>query len=276
MSVLPILQLSFPPSDQPLTSLLPAALTAAQPSTTAIAADAQQQLSALPAASFSAAVASPGSVSQLTGLVLQQTRRLLAPNAALLLALPAAATAAEVQTVQSQLILAGMTRLERRSETVDGVTQVLVTAFTPGWSAGAAAALPFLKRRPPVSAQPLQSVWSLSSSELLEDELEDEDAVLQRETERAQPSASSVTRTADCGPSAAVGGRRKACKNCSCGLAEALAAADEPEGGRQQPVAAKSACGNCSLGDAFRCASCPFLGQPAFVNSKAGAVKLQL
>ncbi|KAI3980238.1 hypothetical protein MKX01_029043 [Papaver californicum] len=59
-----------------------------------------------------------------------------------------------------------------------------------------------------------------------------------------------------------VGSSKKACKNCNCG------------GGRQkrklrgltkeQIENPQSACGSCGLGDAFRCASCPYKGLPVF------------
>lgn len=92
--------------------------------------------------------------------------------------------------------------------------------------------------------------------------------------------------------------RKKACKNCTCGLAEveeeelrasppAIAdvqvqqplpaqgdgPATDPLSAREQPgekerlaraaeaaPSATSGCGSCFLGDAFRCASCPYLG----------------
>lgn len=52
-------------------------------------------------------------------------------------------------------------------------------------------------------------------------------------------------------------GGRKACDNCTCGRAEA-------EQADLSVTVTSSACGNCSKGDAFRCAGCPHLGKPAF------------
>ncbi|CCH43063.1 hypothetical protein BN7_2610 [Wickerhamomyces ciferrii] len=83
--------------------------------------------------------------------------------------------------------------------------------------------------------------------------------------------------------------RRKACKDCTCGLAEkeAFSFNGEEESPKEveKPKIQFSAkelteidftvegktggCGSCSLGDAFRCSGCPFLGLPAFKPGQA-------
>lgn len=63
----------------------------------------------------------------------------------------------------------------------------------------------------------------------------------------------------------------KPCENCTCGKKELFESAGGVE--KLETGQVESSCGKCYLGDAFRCASCPFLGKPAF---EAGdKVKLQ-
>jgi hypothetical protein len=85
----------------------------------------------------------------------------------------------------------------------------------------------------------------------------------------------------ECAPRA--GKRRRACKDCTCGLAEKIAAEDAAKRSNADAqlktlklgaddlaevdftVQGKvGSCGNCSLGDAFRCDGCPYIGMPAF------------
>ena len=101
----------------------------------------------------------------------------------------------------------------------------------------------------------------------------DEDDLLDDADLRSGADAASKARDAGegCGP--------KACKNCSCGRAEAEA---EEEAGKRAAMPEekkeefKSSCGNCYLGDAYRCAGCPMLGQPAQAPPGSTTVKLDL
>jgi len=75
--------------------------------------------------------------------------------------------------------------------------------------------------------------------------------------------------------------KKRACKNCSCGLREieeeaATASASATTGAEAKQDdghesdhsdhdhGAGGGCGGCAKGDAFRCAKCPYLGLPAF------------
>lgn len=57
---------------------------------------------------------------------------------------------------------------------------------------------------------------------------------------------------------------KKPCANCTCGLADELEKEAKEKTIKSSEEAGKSSCGSCFLGDAFRCASCPYRGMPAF------------
>jgi Cytokine-induced anti-apoptosis inhibitor 1, Fe-S biogenesis len=84
----------------------------------------------------------------------------------------------------------------------------------------------------------------------------DEDDLLQMEGDLAPPT---VDMKENLNTSANDCGGRQACDDCTCGRREA----EEEQQASKAPIKT-SACGKCGLGDAFRCASCPYLGKPAF------------
>jgi len=110
-----------------------------------------------------------------------------------------------------------------------------INAVKPGWELG--------------SSMPL----SFASNGM--DDLMDPDDLL-TDADKLKPDPSSLR---VCGTT----GVRKACKNCACGLKEELDAEKDGETVAAQ-ASFKSSCGNCFLGDAFRCAACPYAGMPAF------------
>ncbi|KAI8319318.1 DUF689-domain-containing protein [Martensiomyces pterosporus] len=154
------------------------------------------------------------------------------------------------------------------------VSVATISAKKPAYNVGAAAALSFGKKKTSRAAAggdaaQKKKAWMINVESDDEAEIEDQDDLLEEE-DLAKPDAASLARPDGAKP------KRKACKNCTCGLAEGKDV-DESEACKPTPVAkvkkpkkpvdvvnVKSACGNCSLGDAFRCTSCPYLGMPAF------------
>jgi len=124
-----------------------------------------------------------------------------------------------------------------------GNNQLEIVSSKPNWTQGASQSLK--KQKKPV-------VWALAKEEEL-GELEDEDSLLMDEDFNVP-----TKKRDDC----EVTSTRKACKNCVCGRKEQEEAIEKKI--VIPIVQPKSACGSCSLGDAFRCATCPYLGQPAF------------
>eukprot|EP00798_Chlamydomonas_sp_ICE-L_P032179 gene32179-16717_t len=135
------------------------------------------------------------------------------------------------EAVKSDLLLSGFSA--GQAVTISNVT--LIKSEKPAWDLGSKSALP-LKKKTSAAAP---KAWTLDGDG---DELMDDEELLTEE-DRVKPT---VAAASDCATS------KKACKNCSCGRAEMEAADVAP----------------CALGDAFRCAGCPYRGMPSFELGK--------
>ncbi|MCL4125668.1 UNVERIFIED_CONTAM: hypothetical protein GTU68_026821 [Idotea baltica] len=151
--------------------------------------------------------------------------------------------------ITSQLKLAGYVDVSVNS--CDGVKEI--RANKPNFEVGSSMKLS-LGTKGSNTEGGQESTWKIDLNDA-DVRLEDPDDLLSEE-DLVKPDPASLK---VCGTT----GQRKACKNCVCGLKEELdAEAEQDIKAKQKEV--KSSCGSCYLGDAFRCASCPYLGMPAF------------
>ncbi|KAJ4730957.1 hypothetical protein LUZ62_018691 [Rhynchospora pubera] len=142
--------------------------------------------------------------------------------------------------IERKLLISGFVDVQ----STDGSQSVLVKGKKASWSTGSS--FPLKK-----TAKVLPKIQLSDESDLI-----DEDSLLSEE-DLKKPELPLV---GDC----EVGSTRKACKNCTCGRAEAEQKVEKLQLTAEQISNPQSACGNCGLGDAFRCGGCPYKGLPPF------------
>ncbi|KAK4657110.1 electron carrier [Podospora pseudocomata] len=133
----------------------------------------------------------------------------------------------------------------------------------------------------PVSKGPA-GVGFIDFSDDLDLDAEDDDDVIDEDTLLTEADLKRpIQQPPECAPQP--GKKRRACKDCTCGLAERIAAEDEARREKAEKGLATlklksedlseldftvqgktGSCNSCYLGDAFRCADCPYIGLPAF------------
>ena len=165
--------------------------------------------------------------------------------------------------VSKRLTLEGFEDVVVSEQTsVSGTRATKVSGRKPKWERGVTFSLGEKKTKKTLVSK-ASGAWEEDEDD--RDEMIDEDALL-TEKDKAKPTAEGEG--VGCPPT------RKPCKDCTCGRKE-----EEEMKENATPASSvvkmdlendpndetfKSACGNCALGDAFRCAGCPYLGQPAF------------
>lgn len=184
-------------------------------------------------------------------LLFEEISRLLRPGGTVLIHValqsPSEDRGKAISALEGKLLLAGFVEaqdLQLNSVVLsEAVQPITVKAQKPSWKIG--------------SSFSIRKTTNSSVKVSMDDDsdLIDEDSLLTDEDFKKPQ----LPLLGDC----EVGSTRKACKNCTCGRAE------EEEKVKlgltmDQLNNPQSACGNCGLGDAFRCSTCPYKGLPAF------------
>jgi len=136
--------------------------------------------------------------------------------------------AIDLKPIHTSFLLAGLVGASERKE-ADG-SRVLTANKKPNTN---------------ITAAPLK---------MSDEDLIDEDNLLNDSSNLLAPPPSMSAAATKSGDDCA---GREPCADCSCGRSSGGEAGDKKE-------IKTSSCGKCHLGDAFRCASCPYLGKPAF------------
>ncbi|KAG6472719.1 hypothetical protein ZIOFF_070196 [Zingiber officinale] len=182
---------------------------------------------------------------------LQEIGRVLKPGGTLLLQAIAVFDISEKtsSTLERKLLMQGFVEVQplemNHLLSVGDSRYISIKAKKASWTTG--------------SSFPLKKAMNTSVPKIIvnnESDLIDEDSLLTDE-DLKKPQLPII---GDC----EVGSTRKACKNCTCGRADSEAKVQKLELTAEQISNPQSACGNCGLGDAFRCSGCPYKGLSPF------------
>jgi len=134
---------------------------------------------------------------------------------------------------------------------------VEIVSRKPNWEVGATQKISLIKKPAVSSASTVKTAaaWSKDSSADLIDE-----SSLLSEVDIVRPNDPMEVDDTTCATS------KRACANCVCGRADKEANGEKTKLtlAMIENPAVESSCGSCAMGDAFRCAGCPYKGLPAF------------
>lgn len=184
---------------------------------------------------------------------LTELMKVLKPGGTLLVEEPQLQS--ERAKMAKDIVLSGFINSQECSGHADGV--IAVRAEKPRWETGVS----FSLKKTKLGTQGSEGVVNMVKLPAFdaddEYDLIDEDSLLTEE-DLKKPD---LPRADDCEVSKS---GRKACKNCTCGRAEMESSGKLSLSMEEFDTPAQSACGNCGLGDAFRCSTCPYKGMPPF------------